>query len=183
MSLKLSKFLGQAHRQTWPPRSRRISWRSESTLRKGGSVLRTGLSSTRILIAQYSEKQRCWTFMLHSVEPITKYSSAAALPLSDSGLERQQFFALTDRCANCSKKWFCDLAPTKSNNVFYQICLPPQNVILMKEIGDKAAQGRACGNLGNVHYLLGNFSLAIHYHNERLKIAKEFGDKVRLISK
>ena len=48
----------------------------------------------------------------------------------------------------------------------------------MKEIGDKAAQGRACGNLGNVHYLLGNFSLAIHYHNERLKIAKEFGDKV-----
>ena len=47
----------------------------------------------------------------------------------------------------------------------------------MKEIGDKAAQGRACGNLGNVHYLLGNFSLAIHYHNERLKIAKEFGDK------
>ena len=48
----------------------------------------------------------------------------------------------------------------------------------MKEIGDKAAQGRACGNLGNVHYLLGNFSLAFHYHNERLKIAKEFGDKV-----
>ncbi len=47
----------------------------------------------------------------------------------------------------------------------------------MKEIGDKAAQGRACGNLGNVHYLLGNFSLAIHHHNERLKIAKEFGDK------
>ena len=34
----------------------------------------------------------------------------------------------------------------------------------MVEIGDRAAQGRACGNLGNVHYLLGNFSRAIHFH-------------------
>lgn len=52
-----------------------------------------------------------------------------------------------------------------------------ENMILMKEIQDRAAQGRACGNLGNVHYLLGNFSKAIHYHHERLKIAKEFGDR------
>ena len=29
---------------------------------------------------------------------------------------------------------------------------------------DRAAQGRACGNLGNVHYLLGDFAKAIHYH-------------------
>ena len=36
----------------------------------------------------------------------------------------------------------------------------------MKELGDKAAQGRACGNLGNTHYLLGNFKLAIRYHEE-----------------
>jgi len=50
-------------------------------------------------------------------------------------------------------------------------------MILMVEIGDRAAQGRACGNLGNVHYLLGNFSRAIHYHTERLVIAREFGDK------
>ena len=50
-------------------------------------------------------------------------------------------------------------------------------MILMLEMGDRAAQGRACGNLGNVHYLLGNFSRAIHYHNERLKIATEFEDK------
>ena len=48
---------------------------------------------------------------------------------------------------------------------------------LMVEIGDRAAQGRACGNLGNVHYLLGNFSRAIHFHQERLKIAREFGDR------
>ena len=50
-------------------------------------------------------------------------------------------------------------------------------MVLMEEISDRAAQGRACGNLGNVHYLLGNFSKAIHYHQERLKIAKEFGDR------
>ena len=42
---------------------------------------------------------------------------------------------------------------------------------------DRAAQGRACGNLGNVHYLLGDFSKAIYYHEERLKIAKEFTDR------
>ena len=51
------------------------------------------------------------------------------------------------------------------------------NMVLMEEIGDRAAQGRACGNLGNVHYLLGNFAKAIFYHQERLKIAKEFGDR------
>ena len=50
-------------------------------------------------------------------------------------------------------------------------------MILMLEIGDRAAQGRACGNLGNVHYLLGNFPRAIHYHTERLKIATDFEDK------
>ncbi len=42
---------------------------------------------------------------------------------------------------------------------------------------DRAAQGRACGNLGNVHYLLGNFAKAIHFHKERLEIAREFGDR------
>lgn len=52
-----------------------------------------------------------------------------------------------------------------------------ENMVLMEEINDRAAQGRACGNLGNVHYLLGNFAKAIHYHHERLKIAREFGDR------
>ena len=58
-----------------------------------------------------------------------------------------------------------------------------QNMTLMVEIGDRAAQGRACGNLGNVHYLLGNFSRAIHFHQERLKIAREFGDRAAGMSK
>ncbi|XP_071820316.1 uncharacterized protein [Apostichopus japonicus] len=51
------------------------------------------------------------------------------------------------------------------------------NLEIVREVKDRAAQGRACGNLGNTHYLLGNFDLAIKYHEERLSIAKEFGDK------
>ncbi|XP_047665289.1 G-protein-signaling modulator 1b isoform X1 [Tachysurus fulvidraco] len=51
------------------------------------------------------------------------------------------------------------------------------NLSLVKELGDRAAQGRAFGNLGNTHYLLGNFIEAIKFHRERLSIAKEFGDK------
>lgn len=40
------------------------------------------------------------------------------------------------------------------------------NLRLMEELSDRSAQGRACGNLGNTHYLLGNFTQAIGYHNE-----------------
>ncbi|XP_015272595.1 PREDICTED: G-protein-signaling modulator 1 [Gekko japonicus] len=52
-----------------------------------------------------------------------------------------------------------------------------RNLSLVKELGDRAAQGRAYGNLGNTQYLLGNFSKAVAFHKERLAIAKEFGDK------
>ncbi|KAK9744844.1 GoLoco motif [Popillia japonica] len=52
-----------------------------------------------------------------------------------------------------------------------------ENLMLMKDLGDIAAQGRACGNLGNTYYLLGNFAQAIKYHEERLSIARQFGDK------
>ncbi|XP_041050164.1 G-protein-signaling modulator 1b isoform X2 [Carcharodon carcharias] len=51
------------------------------------------------------------------------------------------------------------------------------NLKIVKELGDRAAQGRAYGNLGNTHYLLGNYNDAIAFHKERLSIAKEFGDK------
>jgi G-protein signaling modulator 2 len=52
-----------------------------------------------------------------------------------------------------------------------------QNLKLMREINDRSAQGRSCGNLGNTYYLLGDFQAAIEYHQERLRIAREFGDK------
>ncbi|XP_061406498.1 G-protein-signaling modulator 2-like isoform X2 [Lethenteron reissneri] len=51
------------------------------------------------------------------------------------------------------------------------------NLALVRELGDRAAQGRAFGNLGNTYYLLGCFSQAVACHQERLAIAREFGDK------
>uniref|UniRef100_H3AZ88 G protein signaling modulator 2 n=1 Tax=Latimeria chalumnae TaxID=7897 RepID=H3AZ88_LATCH len=51
------------------------------------------------------------------------------------------------------------------------------NLWIVREMGDRAAQGRAYGNLGNTHYLLGNFRPAVISHEQRLLIAKEFGDK------
>ena len=47
----------------------------------------------------------------------------------------------------------------------------------MKDLGDRAAQGRACGNLGNTHYLLGNFDLAIMYHEEVSNSSPAFIDR------
>ena len=52
-----------------------------------------------------------------------------------------------------------------------------ENLNLMTKMGDKSAQGRALGNLGNTHYLLGNFREAVIFHTQRLKIAQDFGDK------
>ncbi|XP_041646929.1 G-protein-signaling modulator 2-like [Cheilinus undulatus] len=51
------------------------------------------------------------------------------------------------------------------------------NLCMVKELGDRAAQGRTYGNLGNTYYLLGDFETAVAAHEKRLLIAKEFGDK------
>ncbi|CAL8367721.1 unnamed protein product [Boreogadus saida] len=51
------------------------------------------------------------------------------------------------------------------------------NLAIVMELGDRAAQGRTYGNLGNTHYLLGNFRSAVSSHEQRLLIAKEFGDR------
>ncbi|XP_052746832.1 G-protein-signaling modulator 2 [Bicyclus anynana] len=52
-----------------------------------------------------------------------------------------------------------------------------ENLELMRSLGDRQATGRACGNLGNTCYLLGDFARAIRYHTERLRIAQEVGDR------
>ncbi|XP_028296641.1 G-protein-signaling modulator 2 [Gouania willdenowi] len=52
-----------------------------------------------------------------------------------------------------------------------------ENLDIVKTLGDRAAQGRTYGNLGNTHYLLGNFDKAVASHEQRLLIAKEFGDR------
>ncbi|EUB56110.1 G-protein-signaling modulator 2 [Echinococcus granulosus] len=57
-------------------------------------------------------------------------------------------------------------------------CLIPfrENLSLVCKLGDRPAEGRAYGNLGNTHYLLGNFRESVDFHKKRLQIAKEFGD-------
>lgn len=78
--------------------------------------------------------------------------------------------------------WGCsqdpgDLPPDVRDTLQRATAYYEMNLSLVKELGDRAAQGRAFGNLGNTHYLLGNFVEAIKFHRERLSIAKEFGDK------
>uniref|UniRef100_A0A667X5P9 G protein signaling modulator 1b n=1 Tax=Myripristis murdjan TaxID=586833 RepID=A0A667X5P9_9TELE len=78
--------------------------------------------------------------------------------------------------------WGCtqepgDLPPDVRDTLQRATGFYEMNLCLVKELGDRAAQGRAFGNLGNTHYLLGNFVEAIKFHRQRLSIAKEFGDK------
>ncbi|GAA32474.2 G-protein-signaling modulator 2 [Clonorchis sinensis] len=51
-----------------------------------------------------------------------------------------------------------------------------QALTMFRQLGDRPAEGRVYGNLGNTHYLLGNFHEAIECHKERLNFAREFGD-------
>ncbi|XP_046732507.1 G-protein-signaling modulator 2-like isoform X2 [Silurus meridionalis] len=51
-----------------------------------------------------------------------------------------------------------------------------ENLHILKEMGDRAAQGRTYGNLGNTQYLLSNFCNAVASHQQRLLIAKELND-------
>lgn len=40
------------------------------------------------------------------------------------------------------------------------------NLSIVKELGDRAAQGRTFGNLGNTYYLLGDFGKAVASHEQ-----------------
>ncbi|XP_073229373.1 uncharacterized protein [Porites lutea] len=48
---------------------------------------------------------------------------------------------------------------------------------ISKEVGDRAGEGRAYGNLGIAYRNLGYFQKAIKYHEQHLKISKEVGDR------
>ena len=51
------------------------------------------------------------------------------------------------------------------------------NLKIAKEIGDRAGEGRAYGNLGIAYDSLGDYQKVIEYHEKRLKISKEIGDR------
>ncbi|CAH3177363.1 unnamed protein product [Porites lobata] len=48
---------------------------------------------------------------------------------------------------------------------------------MSKELGYRAGERKAYGNLGNAYYSLGDFQKAIEYHERHLKISKEMGDR------
>ena len=48
---------------------------------------------------------------------------------------------------------------------------------IAKDLGDRAGEGRAYGNLGNAYQPLGDFQKAIQYHQKCLQIAKDLGDR------
>ena len=52
-----------------------------------------------------------------------------------------------------------------------------QRLSVAKELGDRAGEGPAYGNLGNAYQRLGDFKQAVKYHNQHLCIAKELGDR------
>ena len=45
------------------------------------------------------------------------------------------------------------------------------------EIGDRAGEGAAYGNLGNAYQSLGDYRKGIEYHEKLLKILIEIGDR------
>jgi tetratricopeptide (TPR) repeat protein len=52
-----------------------------------------------------------------------------------------------------------------------------QDLAIAKEVGDRAGEGMAYGNLGIAYQSQGDFSKAIKYYGQRLAIAKEVGDR------
>lgn len=62
--------------------------------------------------------------------------------------------------------WECTHFPDAGRSIAQTGLAPRRNLSLVKELGDRAAQGRAYGNLGNTHYLLGNFTEATTFHKE-----------------
>ncbi|XP_014385184.1 PREDICTED: G-protein-signaling modulator 1, partial [Myotis brandtii] len=90
--------------------------------------------------------------------------------------QRHLDIAQEDRSARCARGRSQGPAAPREGHGSDPLA-PRRNLSLVKELGDRAAQGRAYGNLGNTHYLLGSFVEATTFHKERLVLAKEFGDK------
>jgi tetratricopeptide (TPR) repeat protein len=66
--------------------------------------------------------------------------------------------------------WF---ARGLSNTIKYQT----QHLVIAKEVVDRAGEGMAYGNLGNVYHSQRAYAKAIEYHMQHLSIAKEVVDR------
>ncbi|XP_074635275.1 uncharacterized protein LOC141893773 [Acropora palmata] len=63
------------------------------------------------------------------------------------------------------------------DRVYKAIQYHEKDLTIAKQIGDRAGEGRAYGNLGNAYQSLGDYQKAIEYHEKDLKIAKQIGDR------
>ena len=52
-----------------------------------------------------------------------------------------------------------------------------RDLMIAKEVSDRAGEGRAYGNLGNANHSLGQFQRVLECHKQDLSIAKEVSDK------
>ena len=52
-----------------------------------------------------------------------------------------------------------------------------KDVSIAKDVGDRAGEGRAYGNLGNAYNNLTDYQRVIEYHEKDLKIAKHVGNR------
>ena len=52
-----------------------------------------------------------------------------------------------------------------------------EHLTIAKEVGDRAGEGQAYGNLGIAYDSQGDYAKAIEYHAQHLAIAKEVGDR------
>jgi tetratricopeptide (TPR) repeat protein len=52
-----------------------------------------------------------------------------------------------------------------------------QQLVIVREIGDRRGEGNALGNLGIAHYSLGDARQALEFHEQRLAIAREIGNR------
>jgi tetratricopeptide (TPR) repeat protein len=68
-----------------------------------------------------------------------------------------------------------DFSDTLSKAIEYH----KEQLVIAKEVGDRAGEGESYGLLGMAYQSLGKFSNAIEYHMQSLAIAKEVGDRTR----
>ena len=54
---------------------------------------------------------------------------------------------------------------------------PSKHLVIALEVGDRAGEGLAYGNLGCAYHSLGQFEKAVEYHSKHLAIALEVGDR------
>lgn len=110
------------------------------------------------MLSPAKAKTPIFTIIIANGATVVSGYTAAPHSVKDSAF----FLRLSTRALDCRE----DNAVVEKTLILYLLFIFRANLAIVKDLGDRAAQGRACGNLGNTHYLLGNFELAIMFHEE-----------------